>query len=150
MTTRNPKDNITPHPDQGKTGDESNVSPEPSGAHGFIKMEPADDIRAPRIERLGQFLSESTLGNVTEDVRYPGKNFFPISAEPAEATTTVQTNSRPGQTRYTDLIETAKTEFDKLSRETSFSAETFRLIYRDPPDRRCAPRGTTPLGPSLQ
>ena len=131
MSIRNPNNNQEPTPDSGRTDNASNVSPKPTGPRNFVNLEPNDDLRPERIERLGQYLSDSTMGNVTNDVRSPGKNFFPISAEPVEATTTVTNQKRAGQDRYTDFIQVAKDEFDKLSQSSAFSAETFDPSMED-------------------
>ena len=133
MSIRNPNNNQEPTPDSGRTDDASNVSPEPSGPRNFVNIEPADDLRGARIERLGQYLSDTTMGNLTDDVRNPARNFFPISAEPVEATTTVENQSRGGQDRYTDFIAIAKKEFEELSQSSAFSAENFDPSFQDRP-----------------
>lgn len=122
--SQNPRENMDPNVDLSRDDDASNVSPV-STANTHIRIDPADDVHPKRIERLGQYLSDATSGNITEDVKNPGRNFFPISGGTQGVASNTVGEGSSDQIKYTDLIEAAKKEFDELSNATSFDADVF-------------------------
>ena len=119
---QNPTENNDPNIDLTRDDPASIHSPVPSGAQNHVRLD-SDDLPEERIERLGQFLSDSTLGNITEDVKHPGKNFFPIDAGTQTQASTTVSDGESNQIRYTELIETAKQEFDELKNSSAFDGE---------------------------
>ena len=118
---QNPRENLDPNIDLSRADGASNTSPV-SESNTHVRMD-QDDLHEERIERLGQFLSDSTYGTITEDVKHPGKNFFPISGGSQQEATVTVGEGPSDQVKYTDLIDAAKKEFNELKNATSFDAD---------------------------
>ena len=120
--SQNPSENRDPNIDLTRDDPASSTSPVGTGAQQHVRLD-SDDLPPERIERLGQFLSDSTLGNVTDDVKHPGKNFFPIDGGNQRVATPTVGEGDSTQVKYTDLIDAAKREFDELKNASAFDGE---------------------------
>ena len=99
---QNPRENLDPNVDLSRADPASSTSPI-AESNGHVRID-SDDLHEKRIERLGQFLSDSTRGELTGDVKHPGKNFFPISGGIQEEASTTVGEGSSHQVKYTDLV----------------------------------------------
>ena len=117
--------NPNPNPNQDSTRNQTTQNPNSWSApkdgdgDGFVKFR-SDDIQPERIRRLGQFLSDSSSGNISgpENDNSNGRSsHFPVNnPEPVE----YSPFTNPAES-YTGLLDSAaEYYFDNISKQTSF------------------------------
>ena len=75
----NPKENRDTTSNQTTENKDSWASPKGTGQNNFVRMD-HDDLYPERVERLGQYLSDTTRGDMSNpEVRGGQKNEFPIA-----------------------------------------------------------------------
>ena len=112
--SKNPKDNIDTTRSQHQENDRSTfASPKPINRQVRIDR---SDLHDERIERLGQYLSDTTSGRSSNiDVVTSARNNFPISGPD---------KGNNLENEFTQKIEKANEIFDELKR-SSFDAEIY-------------------------
>ena len=90
-------------------------APEGTGAQSFVRID-SDDLHPERIERLGEYLSDTTRGDMSNpDVRGGQGNTYPVSP-PGEVT--------PAQFKrqLDSTLSDATDYFEELSQNSAFEA----------------------------
>ena len=109
---QNPKPNSDNTTNQTTNNPDSWSSPKGTAEKSFVRFD-QDDLYPERIERLGQYLSDTTRGDMSNiDVRGGQANDFPVS--PPGETTPTYTD------QLSDAMEKAVRHFETLSEQTSF------------------------------